>query len=170
MDILKTATDWAKAEVFSTSFFILFGVGFVIASIAFWQMGKTDLAKAYVIPLAVAGSLLMIIWIGLIYTNVTRISSFAAHHEQDASAFVKSEVERVDATLKEYQTIVFKAIPFIILVAALLIAFMDKPVWRASAITTIAMLVVILLIDGMAHGRIEAYNKQLELANKEIAD
>tara|TARA_Y100001933_G_C19004609_1_gene566023 strand:+ start:1773 stop:1877 length:105 start_codon:yes stop_codon:yes gene_type:complete len=32
-------------------------------------------------------------------------------------------------------------------------------------ITTIAMLVVILLIDGTAHARIEAYKKQLELAN-----
>ena len=25
MDLLKTATDWAKAEVFSSQFFILFG-------------------------------------------------------------------------------------------------------------------------------------------------
>lgn len=170
MDILKTATDWAKAEVFSTSFFILFGVGFVVASIAFWQMGKTDLAKAYVIPLAVAGSLLLIIGVGLVYANVTRISSFEASYNQDASAFVKSEVERVDATLKEYQTIVFKAIPFIIILAALLIVFLDKPVWRASAITTIAMLVVILLIDGTAHARIEAYNKQLELVGQENLD
>ena len=41
MEILKTATDWAKTEVFSSAFFIIFGVVFVLASIGFWQMGKT---------------------------------------------------------------------------------------------------------------------------------
>lgn len=50
MDILKLATDWAKAEVFSTSFFIVFAVVFLIASLGFWQLGKTDLARAYIFP------------------------------------------------------------------------------------------------------------------------
>ncbi|BAO77702.1 hypothetical protein [Winogradskyella sp. PG-2] len=49
----------------------------------------------------------------------------------------------------------------------MLIIFVNKPTWRASAITTIAMMVVILLIDGTAHNRIDAYNKQLKLADKE---
>ena len=43
---------------------------------------------------------------------------------------------------------------------------MDKPVWRASTITTIAMMVVILLIDGTAKARIDAYNEELELVVK----
>jgi hypothetical protein len=47
---------------------------------------------------------------------------------------------------------------------------MDKPVWRASAITTIAMLVVILLIDGTAHGRIDAYNQELLVAKEQLND
>ena len=57
MEILKTATDWAKAEVFSTTFFILFGIGFVAASIGFWQLGKTDLAKLMNGELVYTGSL-----------------------------------------------------------------------------------------------------------------
>lgn len=166
MDILKTATDWAKAEVFSSSFFILFGVVFVLASIGFWQLGKTDMAKAYIIPTLVAGVLLLIIGLGLVYTNKSRITEFETAYNNDAPAFVESEMVRVEGTLKEYQTIVFKAIPFIIVVAALLIVFVDKPVWRASAITTIAMMVVILLVDGTAKARIEAYNVQLELVDR----
>ncbi|MEP0006838.1 MAG: hypothetical protein ABJ387_14160 [Balneola sp.] len=166
MDILRTATDWAKAEVFSTSFFIVFGVIFVLASIGFWQLAKTDVAKAYIIPTLVAGSLLLIIGLGLFFTNKSRITQFETAYNKDATAFVESEVARVESTLKEYQTIVFKAIPFIIVVAALLIVFIDKPVWRASAITTIAMLVVILLIDGTAKARIDVYSEQLELAGK----
>lgn len=162
MDILKTATDWAKAEIFSTSFFIAFGIVFIIACIGFWQLGKTDMARAYIIPTLVAGILLLIIGIGLVYTNVTRVSQFEADYNADASAFVQTEIERVDRTLQEYRTIVFKAIPIIIIVAALIIVFVEKPIWRASAITTIAMMAVILLIDGTAKSRIEAYNEQLE--------
>ena len=163
MDILKIATDWAKAEVFSTTFFILFGIGFVAASIGFWQLGKTDLAKAYIIPTLVAGVLLLTIGLGLFFTNISRISSFESEYNQDASAFVKSEMVRVDNTLNEYKTVVFKVVPLIIIAAALIIIFINTPTWRAIGITTIAMLIVILLIDGTAHARIEAYKKQLEL-------
>lgn len=166
MESLKLATEWAKAEVFSTRFFILFAILFLIASIGFWQLGKTDIARAYIIPTLVAGVLLLTIGIGLFYTNKSRITEFETAYNKDASAFVKSEIERCESTLKEYETVVFKAIPIIIIVAALLIIFINTPTWRAINITTIAMLIVILLVDGTAHSRIEAYYKLLELVNK----
>ncbi len=168
MDILKAATDWAKAELFSTPFFILFGVLFILASVGFWQLGKTDMAKAYIIPTLVAGALLMIIGLGLFFTNKSRITQFETAYKSDPSAFVKSELVRAEATLKEYRNIVFKAIPIIIIVCALVILFIDKPIWRASMITIIAMLVVILLIDGTAHARIDAYNQELLSAEKDL--
>ena len=166
MEILKMATEWAKAEVFSTRFFIFFAVLFLIASIGFWQLGKADIAKAYIIPMLVAGSLLMIIGLGLFFTNKARITQFQAAYHQDATAFLTSEIARAESTLKEYQTVVFKAIPIIIIVAALLIVFIETPAWRAAAITTIAMMIVILLIDGTAHARIEGYYKQLQSVDK----
>ena len=166
MDILKTATEWAKAELFSTPFLILFGVLFIAASFGFWQLGKTDMAKAYIIPLLIAGALLMTIGFGLFFTNKSRIVAFEKAYNNNASAFVQSEIERTEATLKEYNNIVFTAIPLIIAACALVIFFVNTPIWRASMITTIAMLVVILLIDGTAHSRIEAYNKQLQLVEK----
>ena len=168
MNILKAATDWAKAELFSTPFFILFGVLFILASVGFWQLGKTDMAKAYIVPTLVAGVLLMTIGLGLFFTNKSRITQFETAYNSDAAAFVASELVRTAATLKEYQTIVFKVIPFIIAVCSLFIVFLDKPIWRASMITTIAMLVVILLIDGTAHARIDNYNKQLLSVNQSL--
>ncbi|NRD21371.1 hypothetical protein HNV08_15035 [Winogradskyella eckloniae] len=166
MDILKTATEWAKAELFSTPFFVYFGIGFIIASISFWQLGKTEIARAYIIPALVAGSLLIVIGLGLFFTNKSRVKQFEIAYHNDAAAFVTSELERADSTLKEYNTIVFKAIPIIIAICALILLFVNTPLWRASMITTIAMLTVILLIDGSAHARVEAYNTQLELAAK----
>ena len=168
MDILKAATDWAKAELVSTPFFMLFGLAFLLASFGFWQLGKTDMARAYIIPTLVAGSLLMIIGLGLFFTNKSRIPQFEKAYKTDAPAFVVSEIERAEATLKEYNTIVFTAIPIIIIVCALVLLFVSTPIWRASMITTIAMLVAILLVDGTAHARIDGYNKQLQLAAKEM--
>ncbi len=167
MEIIKASTDWARSELFSTPFFVLFGIGFLIASVGFWQLGKTEMARAYIIPTLVAGSLLVIIGVGLFFTNKARQTNFPIEYNKDASAFVKSELDRAAATLKEYDTIVFKAIPFIIIVCSLIIVFLDKPIWRASAITAIAMLVVILLIDGTASARVENYNQILLSVEKE---
>ena len=166
MDILKTATDWAKAEVFSSTFFILFGVMFVSASIGFWQLGKTDIAKAFIFPTLVAGVLLVTIGIGLFFTNKSRINDFTPDgyrdaYNSDAPAFIESEIIRADKTLNEYKIIVFKVIPLIIVVAALLIIFINTPIWRAISITTIAMMIVILLVDSNANARIEVYKEQL---------
>ena len=144
----------------------LFAFFFFIASSGFWQLGKTELAKAYVIPTLVAGILLLIIGVGLVYANTQRISEFETAYHEDKKAFINSEFNRIDRTLKEYQTIVFKAIPIIMMVAALLIILTDKPFWRAISITTIAMMIVILLIDGTAHSRIVNYKNQLEILSK----
>ncbi|MEL7162059.1 MAG: hypothetical protein AAFN92_14985 [Bacteroidota bacterium] len=161
MDILKTATDWAKAEVFSTSFFLVFGLLFLAASAGFWQLGKSDLARAYVIPLTVAGVLLLVIGSGLVYTNKTRVVAFEQAYDTDAKAFVGEEISRAEGTLQEYKTVVFTAIPVIIAVCALGLIFFSSPIWRASLISAMAMLIVILLIDGTAHARIAAYHQQL---------
>ncbi|MBR9775599.1 MAG: hypothetical protein GYB55_11490 [Cytophagales bacterium] len=168
MDILKSAIDWAKAELFSTPFFIFFGVVFMVASLSFWQLGKTEIAKAYIIPTLVAGALLLIIGLGLFFTNKARITQFESAYNTDAKAFVSAELERTENTLKEYENVVFTAVPLIIAACAFILLFVSSPIWRASMITSIAMLVVILLIDGTAHARIDDYNKQLQQAEKEL--
>ncbi|NND05254.1 MAG: hypothetical protein HKN87_02650 [Saprospiraceae bacterium] len=166
MEIIKFATEWAKAEVFSARFFIFFAIIHLTASIGFWQLGKTEMAKAYIIPTLVAGLLILAVGVGISIVNNSRVTSFAEAYNANPTEFVQSEITRTEKSMEEYRTIVFKIIPFIIVVAALLIVFVDKPIWRATAIITIAMMVVILLVDSNANSRIEAYHKQLELVNK----
>ena len=48
------------------------------------------------------------------------------------------------------------------------IYFLSGPIWRASFVSTIAMLSVILLIDGLAHARIAEYNDALLKAQQEL--
>lgn len=166
MEILKIATDWAKDEVFSSRFFILFGVLFVLATVGFWQLGKTEVAKAYIFPTLVAGILLLTVGLGIFFTNKSRVSSFVDDYNTDASAFVKSEIVRTEKSMGEYKTIVFKVIPIIIIVCAFLIVFVDKPIWRAISTTTIAMMIVIILIDNNANARILKYHKALSFIQK----
>lgn len=159
MELLNLSTEWAESEVFSTRFFILFAIVFFIASLGFWQLGKTDLAKAYIIPTSVAAILLLIVGLGLFYTNKSRIKHF--NEDYNSISFYESEIKRTESTLKEYK-VVFKVIPLLIIIAALLILFFDSTTIRAISITTIAMLIIVLLIDGTAHSRIESYNKSLK--------
>ncbi len=166
MDILKVAVEWAKAEVFSARFFILAAFLFLIASVGFWQLGKTQTAKAFIYPTLVCGLLLLAVGVGIFFANKSRITSFAEAYNSNASEFVKSEIVRTQKSLNEYKTIVFKVIPFIIIGSCLLIVFIDAPLWRAICITTIGMMVVILLVDSNANTRLQAYHQQLEMVDK----
>ncbi|GAB5399240.1 MAG: hypothetical protein Aureis2KO_08250 [Aureisphaera sp.] len=165
MEILKIATEWARAEVFSSKFFILSAILFIILSIGFWQLGKTETAKAYIIPTLVAGGLLLAVGLGIFFTNKSRVTSFAEDYNTSPTEFVQSEIIRAEKSIGEYKTIVFKIIPIIIVIAALLIIFIDKPLWRAICITTIAMMVVILVVDSNANTRIIDYHKELKLVD-----
>lgn len=164
MELLHLSTEWAENEVFSTRFFILFAILFFIASLGFWQLGKTDLAKAYIIPTSVAAILLLVVGLGLFFTNKSRIKQFSEEYNANSSSFYESEIKRTESTLKEYK-VVFKVIPILIIVAALLILFFNSATIKAVSITTIAMLIIVLLIDGTAHSRIESYNKSLKELN-----
>ncbi|MCK8520454.1 hypothetical protein M0D21_02680 [Aquimarina sp. D1M17] len=166
MEILKIATEWAKAEVFSSKFFILFAILLLIASVGFWQLGRSETAKAYIFPTLVAGMLLLAVGIGILIANTSRISSFENAYTANPSEFIKSEIVRTEKSMKEYSTIVFKIIPCIIIIAALFIIFVDKPYARAICITTIAMMIVILLVDSNANARIKNYHNELKLADK----
>ncbi|SMX31389.1 hypothetical protein [Actibacterium lipolyticum] len=161
MDILKTATDWAKAEMISNSVFILLGALFIAASIAFWQIGRTDMARAYVVPTLVAGMLLLILGGGLLYGTWSSLAGFGPAVAQDGPGFVASEVMRVDKTVAQYGTAVFKVMPLLIVAAAALIIVMNSPVWRAGLITTIAFLCAVMFVDSNASARLESYRAQL---------
>jgi hypothetical protein len=91
----KIGNRVGKSGSIFNPFFILFALLFLIASVGFWQLGKTDLARAYIIPTLVAGLLLMIIGVGLVYTNTNRVTEFETAYHQDATAFIASEFDRI---------------------------------------------------------------------------
>lgn len=166
MEVIKLALDWAKDEIFSSKFFIYFGLLFMASALGFWKMGKTEMAKAYTYPMLVCGFLLLLIGGGLVYANMTRIKQFQKVQQVQITEFIHSEIARADQTVASYENAVFKVIPIIILGATLLIFWVDKPIWRAAAITTVAMMVVILIVDTNASARMKVYKEKLTLISK----
>ncbi len=162
MDILKIAIDWAKVEALSASAFIVFAITFLLASLGFWQFGKTEMSRAYVIPTLVAGLLLLGLGLGLVVPNLARISGTAEAFNTDATGFVASELARVDKTMADYSVAVFKVMPMIIIVCAVLLIVLDSPAWRAASITAITSIAITMLVDTNANARLEVYKAQLQ--------
>lgn len=165
MDILKASTDWARAEVFSAKISLLLSLLFFLAALGFWQLGKTSMAKALVWPMLVAGVLTAAVSAGLYFANKPRITQFEAAYNSGAKTFVQTETERT-AKSKHDLALVFKVLPLIIIAAALLIVFVNTPLWRAIGITTIALMTVLMFIDSNTSARNNAYHQQL-LAEKQ---
>ncbi|TCC87923.1 hypothetical protein EZ428_19510 [Pedobacter frigiditerrae] len=160
MDILKLSTDWARAEVFSSKITLLLSLLFFLAAFGFWQLGKTSMAKAFIWPMLVAGVLIVAVAAGLYFANKPRIAQFETAYTTDAKAFVQAETERTAKSQNDF-TLVFKVLPLIILVAVLLIFFVNTPLWRAIGITTIALMTILMFIDSNTNARNTVYHQQL---------
>lgn len=145
----------------SSAFFMLFGLSFLLASLGFWQLGRTDMARAYVIHMLLAGMLSLIIGVGLFFLSQAQLTSLPAAYATDAAGFIAGEIARADRVLNEYRIAVCRVIPLIIAACAVAIPFFEAPLWRASPITTIALKAVILVIDTNANAPLEAYREPL---------
>lgn len=160
MDPLKTATDWARAEMLSNGAFILMGVVFLSTCLGLWHMGRTEMARAFVWPMGVAGVLLLILGGGLLIGTWSSLSGFT-EAATDMQSFVTSELGRIDQTRAGYATAIFKVMPLMVATAALGVVVFDGPLWRASFITAIAFLGMVMLVDSMADARLGHYRAQL---------
>lgn len=163
MDLIKTATEWAKDEVFSSIIFIIFGVLFIGAAIGFWQFGRTEMANAYIYPTLVAGSLLLLLGIGLLSNSKSLLSNMETEYKKDPKGFVQAEIQRTEKTIGDYENIALKVFPAVIILAALLVIFVSAPIWKAIGITAIALLTVVMLIDSNALARIKTYHHHLTM-------
>jgi ABC-2 type transport system permease protein len=161
IDVLRLSTDWAKAEVFSAKMVTLLSVLVFLAALGFWQLGKTAMAKAFVWPLMVTCVLTMAIAAGLYFTNKPRILSFETAYKNNPDEFIRNEIARTAKSQKDLATIVFKVLPTIIIVAALLVMLVSTPLWRAIGITTIALMACLMFIDSNTAERNANYHQQL---------
>jgi hypothetical protein len=160
LDTLKLSIDWAKAEVFSAKISLLLSLLFFLAAIGFWQLGKTAMAKAFVWPMLVSGVLILAVAAGLYFSNYPRVTQFETAYNMDSKVFVQIETQRTAKSQNDF-ALVFKILPLIIAAAALSMMFLNAPLWRAIAISTIALMTVLMFIDSNTSARNTAYHQHL---------
>lgn len=160
MDILKLSVEWAKAELFSAKIVWLFSLIILLSAGGFALWGKTVMAKAFVIPLIVSGILLIVVGAGLYAANQPRIAQFETSYKNDADGFVKKEIERTTKSDGDFK-VVFKVLPVIAIVAAVLLILFSTPNWRAISITVILLVTFLMVVDSNTAARNAEYREQL---------
>ena len=160
MDIIKLSTDWAKAEVFSAKIVWLFSAIEIMAALGFWYWGRTAMAKAFVWPLLLAGLLLVAVGAGLYFANKPRIERFEKEYHQNPDVFIKAELQRTAESQRQL-ALVFRILPAIIIIAALIIFFLPMFPWRAIAVTIIMIATFLMIVDSNTEARNTAYHDQL---------
>jgi ABC-2 type transport system permease protein len=164
MDIIKLSTDWARAEVFSAKIVWLFSVVELLTAIGFWYWGRTTMAKAFIWPLLVMGLFLISVGVGLYAANHPRIVQFENDCHREPKAFLEAEIQRT-ANSQRGLAMVFRILPAIIIIAAILIMLVPAPVWRAIAVTLILTAAFLMLVDSNTEARNDAYHAQLLTLN-----
>ncbi len=170
MEIVNAANQWAKAEVVSSYIFMLFGISYLLASYAFGKWGNTELTKALVIPILVAGGLLLMAGIGFYFSNNTKLKNFESDYQKNPTEFVKSEIGRTEQTIKTYKNVALKVFPLFIGIALLCVVFLLNSLVKAICIAVAAFFFVLVLLDSQALKRMEHYHDKLVLTEKVLRD
>jgi len=160
MDILRLSADWAKAEVFSAKVVFLFSAIEVIAAIGFWYFGKTNMARAFIWPILISGLFLIAVGAGLYLANKPRIERFEKQYNLDAKTFIQEEFDRTAKSQGEL-AMVFKILPALTILGAIVILLMPAPLWRAIGITVIVTAAFLMLVDSNTDARNSVYHSQI---------
>jgi ABC-2 type transport system permease protein len=160
MDIIKLSTDWARAEIFSARVVLLFSVVQIITATGFWYLGRTAAARAFVWPMLLCGLFLIAVGAGLYFANNPRIGQFEKECRREPGVFIEKEIRRTVDSQRQLG-LVFKVLPLIIIVAAIMIMLLPMPLWRAIAITVIATTAFLMVVDSNTEARNDAYHIQL---------
>ena len=165
MDILKLSTEWAKSEVFSSKVVLLFSLIELSAALGFWYLGRTPMAKSFIWPMLIAGLFLALVGAGLFFANNPRIDRFEQEYRIDPNAFAQSELQRTEKSNDEL-SLVFRVLPAIIILAAVLILVVSGGAWRAIAITIIVNAAFLMVVDSNTEARNNFYHHEISTFKK----
>jgi hypothetical protein len=160
MDILKLSTDWAKSEVFSSKVVWLFSLIELSAALGFWYLGRTPMAKSFIWPLSIAGLFLAFVGAGLFFANNPRIDRFEQEYHLNPNAFVQSEIQRTEKS-KDEMSLVFRIIPIIIILSAIVILVVPGAISRAIAVTVILNAAFLMTVDSNTEARNNNYHYEI---------
>ncbi len=165
MNIVAAANKWAKDEITSSYFFMLFGILYLLLSVALWQIGDSTFQQALVLPFLVVGGLLLAAGISFDVSNTSKLKNFASDYANDPSGVITSELERTEKTMGTYRNVALKVFPGFILLAMLLFFLVASPLVKGICVAVVAFFAPLVLLDSQALKRMQVYHAAL-LAEK----
>ena len=161
MEIINYSIDWARGEVFSAKVIALISVFVLLCAAGFYFWGKTSMARAYWLPLALSGVFLVVVAGGLYYANQPRIASFQEQYRENPEQFVRSELERTAKSDSDLTMIVFRILPVIVIVCAIGAMFITQTQWRAWFIVLMMLGAFLMAVDSNTKARNAEYHEIL---------
>ena len=162
MEIINYSIDWARGEVFSARVIALISVFVLLCAAGFYFWGKTSMARAYWLPLALSGVFLVVVAGGLYYANHPRIASFQEQYRENPELFVRGELERTAKSDSDLTMIVFRILPVIVIACAVGAMFITKTLWRAWFIVLMMLGAFLMAVDSNTRARNAEYHEILQ--------
>ena len=162
MEIINYSLDWARGEVFSSKIIALISLFVLLCAAGFYLWGRTSVARAYWMPLAVAGVFLLVVAGGLFYANRPRLDTFQEQYKADAELFVQSELERTAKSDRDLNLIVYLVLPIVVIVCGVLVVGFTHSVHaRAWLIVLMLLGSFLMIVDSNTKARNLDYRNQL---------
>ena len=163
MDILKIATDWAKIELISNAVFVLASIIFLSVSFALQTYARESHFSTYSLPFLIAAILLLILGAGLFFS--TWQHSINLEFQQDKALFIQAELTRAEKTISQYKLAVYMIFPALGLISFCIVLVFQNDQVRASAVTSVIVLLILIIVDTAAKERLVKYTKDLAISD-----
>ena len=160
MEFIDHTLAWCRGEIFEGRVLALWGFVILVVAIIYWQLGTTPAARAMLLPLLLVGGLSMVVGVSMNFTNQNRITAYQAAHEENPTAFVKSEKERTEAFIQWYPYTMF-SFAAVIIAGLGLFLFLPTPVGRAWGLGLILLGMSVLFLDHFSEERAGRYHAQI---------
>lgn len=156
MNFYQYTQNWLKGELFEGTIILISGIILIIIALLFWKFGSTPNAKSLVIPIFVVG-LLFSLGIGsMMFSNQKRITQFEEAYQDNPTAFIKSEKQRVEDFQVLYKySVGFAAISFLLTIIAF--GFFENRIFQSICIALMIISVSLIVIDHFSKERSQIY-------------
>jgi glycerol uptake facilitator-like aquaporin len=161
MEFLQHTLNWVKGELFEGKIIAIVSFAILLSSFVFWKFGITPNAKAIVIPLLVVGIIAASVGVLMVFSNQKRLVAFQSNYEENPTAFIQSEKERVEDFQYMYKTALIATVVFLV-VALCLLWFTKSQYLHALAIALMLFGLSLQMIDYFSKERAKVYYEHID--------
>jgi glycerol uptake facilitator-like aquaporin len=161
MEFIQHTLNWVKGELFEGKIIAIASFAILLSSFIFWKFGTTPNAKAIVIPLLVVGIIAASVGVPMVFSNQKRLVEFQTNYEENPTAFIQSEKERVEDFQYMYKTALIATVVFLV-VALCLLWFTKSQYLHALAIALMLFGLSLQMIDYFSKERAKVYYEHID--------